>query len=146
DGERILVRINQQDSFKSGSAELHKKFGSVLNKLTKALNDSAGQIIVAGHTDNIPIKTAQYPSNWILSASRAASVVHYITHHGLADGKRIQIRAYADSKPLVPNTSRANRAKNRRIEIAIDTHTSMEGDSISQPETESTADTNPPKN
>jgi len=140
DGERILVRINQQDSFKSGSAELHKKFGSVLNKLTSVLNDSGGQIIVAGHTDNIPIKTRQYPSNWILSASRAASVVHYITHHGLDDVQRIQIRAHADSKPLVPNTSRANRAKNRRIEIDIDTHVPKEGDLVSQPEAEVTTD------
>ncbi len=143
DGERLLVRINQEDSFSSGSANLHKKFGSVLNKLTKVLNDSEGQIIVAGHTDNIPIKTAQYPSNWILSASRAASVVHYITHHGLDDVKRIQIRAHADTKPLVPNISRANRAKNRRIEIDIDTHIPKVGDSISQRDTETTKDTEP---
>jgi chemotaxis protein MotB len=123
DGERLLVRINQQGSFKSGSAQLHKKFGVVLNKLTHVLNESNGEIIVAGHTDNIPIKTLQYPSNWILSAARAASVVHYITHHGLQHAQRIQIRAHADTKPLVPNISRKNRAKNRRIEIDIDTHT-----------------------
>jgi hypothetical protein len=54
--------------------------------------------------------------------------------------QRIQIRAHADSKPLVPNTSRANRAKNRRIEIDIDTHISKEGDLVSQPEAEVTTD------
>ena len=143
DGERLLVRINQQSSFKSGSAELHWNFRSVLDKLTQVLNDSDGEIIVAGHTDNIPIKTAQYPSNWILSAARAASVVHYITHHGLKDVKRIQIRAHADSKPLVPNTSRANRAKNRRIEIAIDTHIAMESALLSQQNTETTTNAVP---
>ena len=141
DGERLLVRINQEDSFNSGSAHLHKNFGTVLDKLTKVLNDSDGQIIVAGHTDNIPIKTTQYPSNWILSAARAASVVHYITHHGLNDVKRIQIRAHADTRPLVPNTSRANRAKNRRIEIDIDTHIAQEGGLTSQPETNATTGT-----
>jgi len=119
--ERLLVRINERGSFGSGSARLQPEFGPVLTKIAQVLNDSPGKIIVSGHTDNIPIRTRQFPSNWVLSAARAASVVHHITHHGLKDQSRIQIRAFADSKPIVPNTSPANRARNRRIEINIDT-------------------------
>ena len=119
--ERLLIRINERGSFGSGLAKLSPKFRPVLTKIAKVLNKSPGKIIVAGHTDNIPITTRQYPSNWVLSSARAATVVHHITHHGLKDQSRIQIRAYADSKPLVANNSPSNRAKNRRIEINIDT-------------------------
>ena len=137
DGEQLLVRINEQGSFRSGSAVLRKNFLPVLEKLSQVLDKSSGRIVVAGHTDNIPIKTTKYPSNWVLSAARAASVVHYITHYGLQDATRIQIRAHADSQALVPNTSRANRAKNRRIEIDIDTRI--------EPDTENIAATEPPE-
>ncbi len=117
----LLVRISEKGSFGSGSAKLQRAFAPVLSKIARVLDQSPGKIIVSGHTDDIPIRTRQYPSNWVLSASRAASVVHYITRHGLRDHQRIQIRAYADTRPLVPNNSPANRAKNRRIEINIDT-------------------------
>ncbi len=119
--ERLLIRINESGSFGSGLAKLNSEFRPVLTKIAQVLNNSPGNIVVAGHTDNIPITTRQYPSNWVLSSARAASVVHHITHHGLKDQSRIQIRAHASSKPLVANSSSANRSKNRRIEINIDT-------------------------
>ena len=138
--EQLLIRINEQGSFGSGRAKLQRSFKPVLSKLAKVLNKSKGNIMVAGHTDNIPIRTGQFPSNWVLSAARAASVVHQLTHTGLKDENRIQIRAYADTHPLVDNNSPANRAKNRRIEINIDTHV----DSETQPPatTDSTKDMN----
>lgn len=119
--ERLLIRINESGSFGSGKANLNPGFRPVLTKIAKVLNKSPGNIIVAGHTDNIPITTRQYPSNWVLSSARAASVVHHITHYGLRDPSRIQIRAHAAAKPLVDNNNSSNRAKNRRIEINIDT-------------------------
>lgn len=119
--EQLLIRINEQGSFGSGHAKLQKSFKPALSKLAKVLDSSKGNISVAGHTDNIPIRTGQFPSNWVLSAARAASVVHHLTHSGLKDKSRIQIRAYADTHPLVDNKSSANRAQNRRIEINIDT-------------------------
>lgn len=134
DGERLLVRINEQGSFGSGSANLQRGFQPALNKLAKVLNNSPGQIIVAGHTDNVPIRTRQYPSNWVLSSARAASVVHHLTHNGVQDQSRMQIRAHADAKPLVENNSRANRAKNRRIEISIDTSKDMADDAYAAKE------------
>ncbi|MGV6816643.1 MAG: flagellar motor protein MotB [Thiotrichales bacterium] len=121
DDEAVMIRINEEGSFPSGGAQLSKSFIPVLEKLSKILNTAPGKVVVAGHTDDIPIATRRYPSNWLLSADRAATVVHYLTKHGFKDHRRIQIRAYADSEPLVPNTSRENRAKNRRIEININT-------------------------
>ena len=94
-------------------------FIPVLDKLQELLSTTSGRIVVAGHTDNLPINTVAYPSNWILSAARAASVVDYLTKSNIADSDRIEIRAYADTQPVAPNDSVENRAKNRRIEINL---------------------------
>lgn len=115
----VMIRVRESDAFPSGSAELQPGFIPVLEKLQSILNDTTGRIIVAGHTDSDPISTPIYPSNWVLSAARAASVVHYLSEKKFADPGRIELRAYADTQPLAPNNSRANRAKNRRIEINV---------------------------
>ncbi len=119
--DTLMIRINEQGSFPSGAARLAKSFLPVLDKIKDVLNQSTGRVMVSGHTDNRPIHTKRYPSNWVLSADRAASVVHYLTKHGFAEPERLEIRAYADTKPLYPNDTPANRAKNRRIEINVDT-------------------------
>ncbi len=119
--DTLMIRINEQGSFPSGAARLAKSFLPVLDKIKDVLNQSTGRIMVSGHTDNRPIHTKRYPSNWVLSADRAASVVHYLTKHGFAEPERLEIRAYADTKPLYPNDTPTNRARNRRIEINVDT-------------------------
>ncbi len=121
DDDQILIRINEQGSFDSGSAKLKKSFYPVLKKIVQALDKTQGDIIVSGHTDNVPIHTPLYPSNWVLSAARAASVVHHMTEWGLTDPGRVQIRAYGEYRPLVPNDTSRHRARNRRVEISIDT-------------------------
>lgn len=115
----VKVRIREKDSFPSGSAKLHKSFYPILDRIVGILDDTDGRIIVAGHSDDIPISTRYYPSNWVLSSARAASVVHYLAKVKLADPTRVEIRAYADTQPIVPNTSSENRAKNRRVEIIV---------------------------
>lgn len=115
----VMVRVREQDSFPSGSAELQARFLPVLDKLVEVFEGPSGRVVVAGHTDNVPISTRRYPSNWILSSARAAAVVHYLATIKLTDPSRIEIRAYADTKPLVDNNSTENRARNRRVEINI---------------------------
>jgi len=115
----VMIRVRESDAFPSGSAELQAGFIPVLNKLQEMLIDNEARIVVAGHTDNLPINTKAYPSNWILSAARSASVVHYLAKSNIADPDRIEIRAYADTQPVAPNDSAENRAKNRRIEINL---------------------------
>ena len=115
----VLIRVRESDAFPSGSARLQARIIPVLTKLQTILNNTEGRIIVSGHTDNLPINTGAYPSNWVLSAARAASVVHYMSRTAFTDPSRIEIRAFADTKPVALNNTPANRAKNRRIEINL---------------------------
>lgn len=115
----VMIRVREADAFPSGSAELQDGFIPVLDKLQDLLNDTDDRIVVGGHTDNLPINTLAYPSNWVLSAARSASVVNYLAEISFTDPSRIEIRAYADTRPVAPNDSAENRAKNRRIEINL---------------------------
>lgn len=117
--EGVMIRVRNADAFPSGSAELQRSFIPVLEKLQAVLNDTEGRIIVGGHTDNVPINTRAYRSNWVLSAARAASVVHYLADTAFTDPSRVEIRAYADTQPIAPNNTAENRSKNRRIEINL---------------------------
>jgi len=115
----IMIRVRENDAFPSGSAELQRGFRPVLDKLVTVLNDLEGSVVVSGHTDDVPIRTRRFASNWVLSSARAAAVVHHLAEAGLADPSRIEIRAYADTRPVVANDSRTNRARNRRVEIDV---------------------------
>ncbi len=119
EGNTIMVRIKDKASFPSGQANLRTDFLPVLRKLGGVLDDLTGNVVVAGHTDDIPIKTARFHSNWELSASRAASVVHQILGEGVLDKSRFVVEGHGDAHPLVPNDSPENRAKNRRVELTI---------------------------
>ncbi len=118
-GNRILLRINEKGSFPSGSSIVKGSFLPVLNKLRKSLNDIEGRIIVAGHTDNIPIKTARFRSNWELSSSRAVTVVHELLALDTLSQDRFVIEGHGDAHPMVPNDTHENRAINRRVELTI---------------------------
>lgn len=115
----VMIRIQEQNSFASGSADIDAEFERVLDKIITLLNKVEGEIIVAGHSDNVPISTSRFPSNWVLSSARASSVVHYLYTKDLEDTDRLELRAHADTRPVVENDTKANQAKNRRIEINI---------------------------
>ncbi len=119
DGLKIILRIQEKGSFSSGSAILKSGFEPVMDKITESVKNAKGKIIIAGHTDDIPINTDWYRSNWELSASRAVTVAHHILRHKGIDQNRLIIEGYAETRPLVPNNSAANRAKNRRVEVII---------------------------
>ena len=118
-GNRILLRINENGSFPSGSSIVKGSFLPVLNKLRKSLNEIDGRIIVAGHTDNIPIKTARFRSNWELSSSRAVTVVHELLALDTLPPERFVIEGHGDAHPMVDNDTSNNRALNRRVELII---------------------------
>ncbi len=117
--DRVLIRINEQASFPSGSAALKPGFAPVLQQIAEALAEMDAEFVVAGHTDNVPLRSGLYRSNWELSGARATSVVHAL----LADRRLVEdqfrIEAYADTQPLESNESAAGRAMNRRVEIGI---------------------------
>jgi chemotaxis protein MotB len=116
---RIVIRIREKGSFPSGDARLNPGFIPILRKIHDVLLTTDGRIAVAGHTDNVPINTARYRSNWELSTSRATSVVHELLAPGVIPAERFVLEGYADTKPLVPNDTPENRAKNRRVEIIV---------------------------
>ena len=117
-GLNIIVRIQEKGSFSSGSAVLKSGFNPVLKKITESMKKAEGKIKIAGHTDNIPIDTDWYQSNWDLSASRAVTVAHQMLAKGINKDRMI-IEGYAETKPIVANSSAKNRAKNRRVEIIL---------------------------
>jgi chemotaxis protein MotB len=118
--KRIILRVREKGSFPSGSADLIEPFKVVTNKISKVFRDFNGTIIISGHTDNIPIHTYRYRSNWELSSSRAVSVIHELVKDHVLMEKRFEIAAYADTQPIDTNNTATARAKNRRVEIIMD--------------------------
>jgi len=118
--QRIILLVREKGSFLSGSADLIKPFKEVVDKISKVFGDFNGVIIVSGHTDNVPIKTYRFRSNWELSSSRAVSVIHQLMKDKVLKDKKFEIAAYADTKPVDSNDTAIGRAKNRRVEIMMD--------------------------
>jgi len=120
DNERTIIRIREKGSFSSGSATLSRKFKPVLRKIADAIEKTPGKIHISGHTDNIPISTYKFRSNWELSSARAVSILDQILRvNKKIPNDRIVIQGYSDTIPLVPNTTPKNRATNRRVEIEV---------------------------
>jgi len=117
--DSIIIRINERASFPSGRAKLRAGFVDVLDKIHLALSEVEGTVTVAGHTDDRPIHTKRFRSNWELSAGRAVSVVHALLQTNLLDSRRFLIEGHGDSRPLVANDTPKNRARNRRVEITL---------------------------
>jgi chemotaxis protein MotB len=118
-GRKIIIRIQEKGAFASGSAILESEFLPVLDKLITILGKVEGNITVEGHTDNVPIKTVMFPSNWDLSVARALEVAHALFDGALLDENRFTITGYAATRPLALNNSAENRQKNRRVEIIL---------------------------
>ncbi len=117
--DQVIIRIQEKGSFASASAVVGPEFRDVLLKIGDALNQVEGAILIAGHTDDIPIQSVEFPSNWVLSAARSAAVAHAMTEIGTVDPRRIEIRAYGENRPLELNDTAQGRASNRRVEIIV---------------------------
>lgn len=118
-GRRIIIRVREQGSFPSGSAELRRQFVPVMATVRGVLKKVEGKISVEGHTDSVPIATRNFRSNWDLSSARALSVAHELFKGGVLNSNRFMVTGFADAKPLVENDTESNRARNRRVEIVI---------------------------
>lgn len=116
--EGVLLRFEDQAAFEIGSKELQDEFIPVLERIAGVLKDTPGMIRVAGHTDDLPIRTDRFRSNFDLSSARAVSVVHVLKRAGVPS-RRLVAQGHADTRPLVPNTSAENRARNRRVEVVL---------------------------
>lgn len=116
----ISFRISSELLFGSGRAELEDAGLDVIDRLVPTLAANRYRIVVEGHTDNLPILTERFPSNWELSASRASSVVRYLQLAGI-EATRLSATGYADTRPIADNGDERGRASNRRVELIMQT-------------------------
>ncbi|MGB4379518.1 MAG: OmpA family protein [Limnochordia bacterium] len=115
----LVVRFADQVFFDLGKADLKPEALAILNKIGPILKDIPNPIRIEGHTDNLPIKTAQFPSNWELSVHRATSVIRYMVEELDFDPTKLSAAGYGEYRPVRPNDSAENRAMNRRVDIVI---------------------------
>jgi type VI secretion system protein ImpK len=112
--ETVVLR---EGLFASGSGDVVAAQAPLIEAVGRALNQVPGQVLVTGHTDNVPIRTLRFPSNWHLSQRRAEAVTEILAR--VVDPARLSAEARADTEPLAPNDTPANRALNRRVEIML---------------------------
>ncbi|MEE4464040.1 OmpA family protein [Azotobacter chroococcum] len=116
----VSFRISSEILFSSAQADLSLDGLRVLQQLVPVLNSSRHGIVVVGHTDALPIRSARFPSNWELSGARAGSVVRYLEANGVAR-QRMRAVGLADIQPLADNSTLEGRAGNRRVELVLET-------------------------
>ncbi len=115
----LVIHIMESALFKPGGAKLSNSALRILDLVASELDSIPNHVRVEGHTDNSPIATGKYPSNWELSSARATEVVRYfINAHGLS-GRRISALGYGQYRPIRPNNTPENRAKNRRVDVVV---------------------------
>jgi len=103
--------------FEQGGTDLTPESQRLLRKMIPTMKETIYKITVEGHSDNIPLKSSKFPSNWELSSARAGRVVRFFIQEGEMDSRRFTAVGYSDTKPLVENTTPGNRDKNRRVSI-----------------------------
>lgn len=121
DGARIIIRLAEQGSFRSGSADLQPAFTQLLGDVGRSIAPTPGRVFVEGHTDNVPVVfNERFRSNWDLSGARSGAVADYLTSSGGVTPGRMSVAGFADTRPIDSNDSAEGRSRNRRIEIIID--------------------------
>ncbi len=129
----LVIRISEHIFFKSGEASIRPEMEPILNVLGQTLEKIPNPIRIEGHTDNVPINTARFPSNWELSTARATTIVRYLLEHFQFDPDRLSATGYAEYRPVDTNSTPEGRMQNRRVDFVILSRQEME----SEPQKES---------
>jgi chemotaxis protein MotB len=117
-GREVVVIMKEKITFMPAEADVLEGSHPVLGRIAEIINSHPEFLVeISGHTDNVPIKTPLYPSNWELSVARSANVLKFFINTHSIDPSRLSIKGYADQKPLTSNDTPENRARNRRVEI-----------------------------
>nr|WP_096619499.1 flagellar motor protein MotB [Candidatus Enterovibrio luxaltus] len=130
-GQQLIIRIREQGAYPAGSAFLQPKFRPLVRQIANLVKDVPGEIRVSGHTDNSPLDSELYRSNWDLSAQRAVSVAQEMEQVTGFDPMRMRVEGLAGSMPRVSNDSVENKALNRRVEISVMQGKAKESDALS---------------
>lgn len=119
DKEGMVISISSAGFFQSGESLLTPEAIPMLDKIAQMLARHPQRVRIEGHTDNIPIATARFASNWELSAMRATTIVRFLIERHRLDPRRLTAAGYGEYYPKVANDTEAHRAANRRVEIVI---------------------------
>lgn len=119
EGAKVIIHILENASFDSGRADVKTAFMPVLAKIGHLIDANSGDVVVSGHTDNVPIANERFRSNWELSSARAVSVAHELLKTAGLPDEHFIITGHADTRPRADNLTAENRARNRRVDISI---------------------------
>jgi chemotaxis protein MotB len=119
DERGVTIHIQEELLFPSGESKLKGSSFRMLDSLSSALRKIPNDIRIEGHTDNIPIATEEFPSNWHLSVSRAMNTGYYLIEHHKFNQEKLSVVGYGESKPIAANTTEKGRALNRRVDIVV---------------------------
>lgn len=119
DQNQVVIRFSEDATFRSGDAAIKPEMIPIIERVVEVLSACTGDVLVSGYTDDRPIASGRYRSNWDLSAARAVSVVHELVLNRQVPAERVVAAGRAETNPLAPNDTPENRALNRRVEIAI---------------------------
>jgi chemotaxis protein MotB len=119
DSRGLVVSLKEAGFFASGSATIRPDALPLLEEVAKALADSATPVRIEGHTDNVPVHSKNFPSNWELSTARATTMVHYLVDNLHFKPGRLAAVGYGEFRPIADNGDEAGRAKNRRVDLVL---------------------------
>jgi chemotaxis protein MotB len=119
DGRGLVISLPEQATFPVGAADISADAQALIARVAATIAPLPNLIRVEGHTDDVPIRTARFASNWELSTARASAVVAYMIEHEHIDPARLSAAGYGEYHPKVPNSSPQNRARNRRIDLVV---------------------------
>lgn len=117
--EGIIIRIKEGVLFETGQATVKDEFKATLSRIGSVINRVENEVVIEGHTDNVPIHTSQFANNHHLSGERAVQVLDYFVREVGIQRQRLGMAGYGENKPLAPNDTPEGRAKNRRVEIRV---------------------------
>jgi chemotaxis protein MotB len=117
--EGLVITFSEKYMFDSGKADIYPEAKEVIKNIAALLVDEPNRIAIEGHTDNTPINTPEFPSNWELSTKRATNVLKYLLEELKFDPKRLTAAGYGEWHPVAPNDTSENKAKNRRVDLIV---------------------------
>jgi len=117
--EGLVITFSEKYMFDSGKAEIYHEAKEVIKNIASLLIDEPNRISIEGHTDNTPINTPEFPSNWELSTKRATNVLKYLLEELKFDPRRLTAAGFGEWHPVAPNDTPENKAKNRRVDLIV---------------------------
>lgn len=115
----LIVSLKEAGFFNSGQATIKPEAYELINTIAEVMTQYNNPLRLEGHTDNLPISTGQFPSNWELSTARATNGLKYLLTHFEVDANKISATGYAEFRPIADNSTVEGRAKNRRVDLVM---------------------------